>query len=192
MNRKEDIALILLSGGKSTRMGMDKALLDIEGFSFIEKVVKVAGTAVNEILISSNNPVHDLKGALRVSDVKEGQGPLMGLYSCMKASQHSYFLILTCDSPLISEALIQFLLNAHKETYSVSMLTEGNKQYPLIAVYDRQCLATLEIYLNSGKRSVFGFLEKLKVQSIEVPPQFQAQVRNFNRPEDLKYLEKHV
>ncbi len=192
MISKKDIVAILLAGGKSTRMRKDKALLDYEGSSFLAHLVKVSKSIAASTLISSNNVMHQLEGVSRIKDLKENCGPLMGLYSCMSSLDANYFLVLSCDSPLISVELIDYLVNNHEENYDMTMLKSEDHAYPLIAIYNKNCQVSLATYLESNKRSVFGFLEKLKVQSIEVPPQFQSQIRNFNRPEDLKFLEKHV
>ncbi len=192
MINKNDIVAIVLAGGGSSRMGSDKALLNLKGATFLDQVYRAVKDEVSEVIISSNNSLHEIEGVRRIEDLVQNTGPLMGIYSCMEVSTSKFFLVLSCDSPLIKKELINFLVQNHDETFDGSLLKDGDQNYPLIGIYNQGAMISLKSYLDSGKRSVFGFLENLKVQSVEVPGEFQPQIRNFNRPEDLKYLEKHV
>ncbi len=189
---KKNINAIVLAGGSSSRMGQDKAMLNYRGKTFLNQLCDMLKPLVDNIIISSNNPLHEVPGCKRIGDVENDAGPLMGIYSGLAHSDSKYHLVISCDSPLLSSEFMSYLITSHHASLNLTLVKEGDQLYPLIAVYDTRCSHFIKKYLDSGKRRVLGVLEELKVQTIDLPEQFRFQVRNFNSPEDLKYLEKHV
>ncbi|HSO89343.1 MAG TPA: molybdenum cofactor guanylyltransferase, partial [Draconibacterium sp.] len=89
---------IILSGGQSTRMGTDKALLQIKGKTLLERAVEICNPVCNAILISSNNPEHEKYGYQIYPDEIKNCGPLGGIYSCLKKSDTDWNFILSVDA----------------------------------------------------------------------------------------------
>ena len=78
---------IILAGGKSRRMGTDKALLEIEGISLLNKAIQLCEQVCDTIIISSNHSGHKVFGYPVVADEIANCGPLGGIYSCLRKSQ---------------------------------------------------------------------------------------------------------
>ena len=85
---------IILSGGQSTRMGTDKALLQINEKTLLENAIEICKPVCKEILISSNNPEHEKFGYKIIPDEIKNCGPLGGIYTCLKNSNTEWDL---CD-----------------------------------------------------------------------------------------------
>jgi molybdenum cofactor guanylyltransferase len=75
---------IILAGGQSSRMGTDKAMLQIDGKTLMERAIEICKPICHEILISSNNPKHENFGFTVIPDEIKNCGPMGGIYSCLK------------------------------------------------------------------------------------------------------------
>ena len=119
----DTISGILLAGGRSTRMGKDKALLPLPGnqdHSFVEHLASLLALSCREALLVVRDSAQALEyealvpGGVRILvDVIPGNGPLMGLYTGLKAMHplSSHGLVLAVDMPFVQPALISFLLS---------------------------------------------------------------------------------
>jgi molybdopterin-guanine dinucleotide biosynthesis protein A len=106
---------VVLAGGKSSRMGTDKALLKIGGNTMIELALEKfrASPAFTEILVSSNEPERlAFTGASIVCDRTPNLGPIEGILSVLHAARQEYVCFLPCDAPLIPAGLPEILLSA--------------------------------------------------------------------------------
>lgn len=189
---KESIIGIVLAGGTSRRMGEDKASIRFQGISFLDHVCRNLEVHCDQLIISSNNPQHDRKKYIRIQDTLKDAGPLAGILSAMSAKDKSNYIVMTVDSPLVSEELIHYLIDNHDETSIGTVLKSEGKLYPLLGIYHKDIKPLLEEYLNKEERRVMGFLDQLNIQTLEVPKHLKYMIRNFNRPEDLKFLEHYV
>ena len=103
---------IILAGGKSSRMGTNKALLTIDGKTVIERIVNQLEQIVDEIIVVTN-PFHDYEFLQlpMVEDKWKGMGPLAGIEAGLNASTTERNLIVACDMPFISIELGKYLLS---------------------------------------------------------------------------------
>ena len=101
MVKKNNITGIVLAGGKSSRMGLDKGLINMNNQTFIEAIINAMRPLVGDIIIVSNNSDYDQFGYLRINDLIKDSGPMAGLYSGLYFSQSDYNLVLSCDIPFI-------------------------------------------------------------------------------------------
>lgn len=187
---------IILAGGRSQRMGTSKALLplpDQPSKTFLSHLVSTLAPLCAEVLVVARDPAQfediALPGARAVFDEKPGGGPLMGLYSGLKATQSQIALVVAVDMPFVQPALLVFLL-AHSEANTLLVpVVEGVPQV-LLALYPRSILPHIETLLQQGKRAPRALLEVAPVHYIEeaqlreVDPQLRSFV-GINTPEDL-------
>jgi molybdopterin-guanine dinucleotide biosynthesis protein A len=105
------VSAVILAGGKSRRMGRDKALLEFDGKTLIERVIERVRTVSDDIIIVCNDVDTYAKFGVRiVTDVIPGKGSLGGLYSGMLAAREEYALALACDMPFLNDALLRYLI----------------------------------------------------------------------------------
>src|SRR5690606_23061938 len=131
---KKHITGIILSGGKSSRMGSEKGFMSYNGKPFIQHSIEALKPLVMEIIIVSNNVDYDVFGLKRIEDVMENAGPLAGLYSGLHQSKTDYNLVLSCDIPLINTSILQRLVDAIDDDSEIIQIESQGKTMPLIAL----------------------------------------------------------
>ena len=154
-----DFTLIVLAGGASNRMGREKSDLPLDGRTFLEiQIEKGRQLGAKQILISGYRGTRC--GEEIVPDRISGQGPLGGLESCFRRAKTEKCLVLGVDTPLVPvEELYGLLKFAMEEAdKSVTMLCHNGKEESLIAVYDAGLYKQITEFLESGRSSVYRFL----------------------------------
>lgn len=159
------INAIILAGGKNSRMeGRDKAFLEIEGRPIVERLINKFKVLVDEIIVVTNNPQRYSAYPVKlVSDEKPGVGPLMGIYSGLKASSAGYNFVAACDMPFLDTGLVKYMIDS-PHTYDVLIPEIDNQLHPLCGIYSRNCLAVIEEMLTQDRRDVRSIFPKLKVR----------------------------
>src|SRR5450759_1779967 len=132
---------IILAGGRSQRMGTNKALLPLPGQAsetFLARLVSTLAPLCAELLIVARDPAQFahvvLPDTRLVFDEKPGGGPLMGLYSGLNAMQATTALVVAVDMPFVQPALLAFLLDCYKQDTLIVPVVEGIPQV-LLALY---------------------------------------------------------
>ncbi|MBC8120858.1 MAG: molybdenum cofactor guanylyltransferase [Gemmatimonadaceae bacterium] len=187
------LTAIILAGGQSRRMGQDKALLLIAGIPLIRHVADRALQVCTQLLVVTSTPECYrvwLPEAVWVEDLEVGQGPLMGLYSGMRASQTVWNLALGCDTPTLdthwlrgcAEELCQSSVQVH-----ISHSEQGFE--PLTAFYHRDVLRAMETYLAGGQRSFQHFIPTVPHKLLAQP---DLPLQNCNTPEQYTRLRQQL
>jgi len=149
-----NISVGILAGGRSSRMGTNKALLPIKGIPFIETIIKEC-EAFSSILLSVNDiEPYQYLGKKLVQDELEGFGPLEGIYQILKAADTEYTLILATDMPYINKAFLksfsscldkpEILKNQQGEMPGCIVLRAENMLEPLCSLYSKHALPYIE------------------------------------------------
>jgi molybdopterin-guanine dinucleotide biosynthesis protein A len=185
---KKDITGIVLAGGKSSRMGSDKGLINIDNKTFVENVIAAMKPLVNYIIIVSNNTEYDQFGYYRVEDEIKDSGPLAGLYSGLKQSNTKYNLVLSCDIPMIKTKILEKLIEADYKNYEVTQIESQNKTMPLIAIYQKQCMHKCLELLQQDERRLRVAVNQLKTKTIVIDLEYDPFVKNVNNKEDLETI----
>jgi molybdenum cofactor guanylyltransferase len=188
---------IILAGGRSKRMGKNKALLPLPGnpsFTFIEHLSSILTSFCPEVLIvardeadAANYTFQDIR---IVTDKMPDNGPLMGLYSGLSAMHAQHALVIAVDMPFVQPALLSFLLS-QSPTDSLLVPLVNNIPQVLLAVYARAILPLIENRLQQGRHDLRSLLEVAPVRYIEevelrkVDPELHSFV-NVNTPEELR------
>lgn len=179
---KTDASCIILAGGKSQRMGEDKTKLMINGLPMIENVVKQLRPIFETIIISSNKGEElSYLNAPIIRDKTNGNGPLMGIYSCLMESETQKNFVIACDVPEININLIYRLLESSKQADVVIPRHNKGKIEPLFAVYDRNTLPSIAESLKTSKQ-IRAFFDKVKVHYLDTDSTFF----NINTIDDYK------
>ncbi|WP_418792053.1 molybdenum cofactor guanylyltransferase [Phosphitispora sp. TUW77] len=185
---------VVLAGGKSTRMGRDKALIRVTENRMLEGVVKVLAPEFPEIIISSNASSHNIPGTRIIPDTVFGQGPLGGIYTCLKDSGHQVNFVVACDMPFIESRLAVHLVSL-APGYDAVIPRMGGHYQPLFAVYTKKCLPAIETSLNNGRNRIVSFYSKINSRFVgpDEIRQFgdlDMMFFNVNTPGDLNIAQK--
>jgi molybdopterin-guanine dinucleotide biosynthesis protein A len=192
-----DICAIILAGGKSSRMGSNKALLDFGGRPLISILADRIRPITNQILISSNDPTcYEFLNLPVIPDHYRGQGPLAGLHAAMLWHDCLLYMVLACDLPNLRASLLRKLAS-FAEGYDVAIpRTRDGIAHPLCAVYRRTCLPAVENSLVRGDNKMIEILQESSLSIRWVGPeegQFKdADLANINTPEDLQRLKSGI
>lgn len=186
---------IILSGGKSLRMGRDKAFIEVDGIPIIQRIYSIFENIFNEIIIVTNQiePYERFKKALTVSDLIVDHGALGGLYTGLYYSSYPFSFCVACDMPFLNEAIIRYLIKQMDGYDAIVPKTEDGLQ-PLHAIYSKTCLKPIKELLDMGKFKIIDFYPLIRIKIVEEPEfiQFDRMKKSFlniNTPEDLYLLE---
>ena len=169
-------------------MGADKGLIDLNGRSFMTRILKVVAPFVHKTMIVSNDPNYDVFRLKRVSDIIPNAGPLGGIFSGLFYSETEVNLVLSCDVPLINEAVLNTLINGYDSENDVIQLESQGKTIPLIALYKKQCMHPCLASLKKGERRLTKVVATLKTKTILLDKNLDPFVRNINTKNELKAI----
>lgn len=189
----KNVSGIILAGGKSSRLGQNKALIEFEGEPVIQRVVYALQPLVDEIVLATNTPeCFAFLGLRMVADVYVDSGALGGLHAGLSAIQSEYGLTVGCDMPFLNIDLLQYML-LHTMDYDIVMPRIDDFYEPLHAIYARRCLPAIEHSIQSGQRRLLSFASQMNVWYIggDEIDRFDPQHLSFfniNSPDDVKRM----
>lgn len=176
----------MLAGGKSTRMkGIDKSMLPVKGIPLIARIVRQLEPYFSEIIIGANDMAkYQFLGHRVVPDLEEEGGPLMGIYSCLAASDSDLNFITACDIPDISISFIKNMLEL-SEGADIVMPVSGSDRYePLHAIYRKSVIPEAEVLIREKRYRIAELL--LKVNTRFILFEGQNWYRNINYIEEYR------
>src|SRR5579864_1358477 len=134
----EAFSAFILAGGKSTRMGTDKAFLEFEGRTLLARVLEVARSVTPEVHIVGDASKFSAFAPV-VEDVFSGCGPLGGIHAALRSSTTDCNLALAVDLPFVSWTFLRYLMNrAHSAPDAIAVVPRAGGWQPLCAMYRRE------------------------------------------------------
>jgi len=185
----EKATAIIMAGGRSCRMGMDKSMLQIKGRPIIEHIRDQLRGTFNQILISTNEmEKYAFLGCDCVPDKIPNQGPLMGIASALGASANELNFVVACDIPHIDIRFVRKML-IEAQTADMVIPTDGNGKYePLFAIYNKSALKCINQVLSSGKHKISDAFTRCNVKYINLKAK---QFTNLNTMEEYEEFRKN-
>ena len=181
------ISAAVLAGGESTRMGRDKALLDLGGRPLVCHVLDRLRAVSDDVFVVTKRP-HALDGvAVRVvTDDSDAQTPLAGIATALRTARHDHVFVCACDMPFVSTGLVERLAQ-RAIGYDVAVPLRDGRPETLYAVW------STDVVVHADDRAVHRVLEGMRVAWVAVDewsdldPTGKSFV-NINTPEDLARL----
>lgn len=186
---------IVLAGGRSTRMGADKASLTIRNISLLDRAVALLEPLVDDVIVVTRAQERTAGRVRVVADEIRDRGPMAGLLTGLHAVRHPEALVVPVDLPLLPPAFLKYLAeSSYGWDITVPRWRDGIE--PLVGVYAVRCAPLMAAALRSGQGSMQDF-----VTATEVPIRFleEPEVRQFgdparlffnvNTPEDARVVE---
>lgn len=191
----------VLAGGKSERMGQDKAFLSLEpgGPTLLEIVLERLRSVAEDVLIVANDVCrYERFGARVVPDVIPGYGTLSGIHAALTTAQQSHCLIVACDMPLLNLEVLAYMAKQPRDYDVLIPQTPGESRQgnsgqiyqTLHAIYSRRCIVPIAEQLAAGTRQVVGFFPRVDIRVLDrsallaLDPQ-ELTFMNTNTPEAL-------
>jgi molybdopterin-guanine dinucleotide biosynthesis protein A len=180
-----DATAIVLAGGKSSRMGQDKSLIEIDGEPLISLVVGQLKPYFSRILIgAADDGKFDFLELPVIPDKAPNCGPMMGLASTLEASQDELNFVIACDIPDVNVELMQRLMSL-ADGYDCVIPSLGNGMHePLFGVYRKSVLPEASEMLAAGRRRISSLFDRVRVRFVELDE--SGSCVNLNTQEDLK------
>ena len=187
---------VILAGGKSRRMGENKALMRLGDDSLIGHVIRCMRPITDELLLVTNSPTE--YAHLDVSmhgDILPGAGALGGIYTGLTRASHDTVLCVACDSPFLNSNLLVYLVSILRDYDAVMPYTHRNKAQitlqTLCAAYAKRCLPIIASMLEESELRVHALQERAHIKRVS-PEVWQAfdpegmSFFNINTPEDFE------
>ena len=192
---------IILAGGKSSRLGFDKQLLQFNGKHLIDMLLDLLTPVFQEVILVSNTPeLHRNRPCRVVKDTLSGCGPLGGLHAGLTAASFPICYLTACDMPWISVPYIRYLLECQRmHPESEAFVTRlGDMLEPMNGLYARATASQAEMLLKESRRKMSALLDA--VHTYYVPEVIARRYSvdwvmfdNINTPEDLaRFLKQGV
>ena len=191
MSAASEVAAFILAGGKSTRMGEDKAFVMLEGRTLLARVINSARSVTPNVRIIGD-PAKFASFAPVVEDIFPGCGPLAGIHAALHDTSADLTIILAVDLPFVSPALLRFLIErAEQSPASAAIVPRVDQLWqPLCAVYRRQFAGPAESALRAGHYKIDPLFSESTTHAIEERDLQDAGLSprlflNVNTPQDL-------
>jgi molybdenum cofactor guanylyltransferase len=185
------VSLIILAGGKSLRMGTNKAHLDWNAMRFIDVLVeKGKQMGFGEIILSGNRD--KIEGCRNVPDLLPSRGPLGGMHSCLLVSSFDNALLVPVDCPGISIKTMEALVDMHiDQGNEITLLKHGSRLEPLIGMYNTAFHQKIYPIIEYGGAPVFRALDRGVIHVYQMQ-EAEPGVLNLNTKEAyLAWMEQH-
>ena len=191
MDGISDVTAFILAGGKSTRMGSDKAFVTLDGRTLLARALELARSVTPDVHIVGD-PAKFARFGPVVEDLFPECGPLGGIHAALRASQTDLNLLLAVDLPFVSTEFLQYLIRRARSiaAATVTVVRASGGWQPLCAVYRQEFADAAEADLAAGRYkidSLFATQRTLVIDEGELksagfsPDMF----RNLNTPEEL-------
>ncbi len=182
------LSAIIIAGGKSRRMGIDKKKMIYRNQTLLQKTVALAEYFTHDIIISSNNPNELFYRT--IADEIDDIGPLGGLFSCLKYAQQQHILVLPVDMPLLDKQIIQYLLNQADKQKMINVYNVNNRLQMLVGIYNKGILPLIEKQIELKDYKLRNLLQKSAYHLID-GSNFADKFININTPEQWAALQKN-
>ncbi len=206
-----EVGIVILAGGKSSRMGTNKALLPIQGLPNIERLRDelaarvphdgiLLASRVSKVIVVTNEPdEYQFLGEMTVSDRHPGKGPLAGIQVGLDASPSDWNLVVACDMPFASAEAGRFLLQQAMTGSAIDAVVPviHDRLHPLFAAYHKRSAEKIEDMLIADRLRMIYLLEQLQVKQVTERdfPSFIDVDRvffNMNRPADWEQARQWI
>jgi molybdopterin-guanine dinucleotide biosynthesis protein A len=183
----QSLTAIILCGGAGRRMGgRDKPLLDLDGKPFVAWIAQRLNDRVSHVIISANRNLEAYAGLGEViPDDGEGRGPLEGIATCAGHCRTPFLFVCPGDAPHLDAAVVDRLAQAQKKTDAPAVVaSDGSRRQNLHLLMKSNQGIRIRRYLESGRRSVSGWLDEIGAVAVEMPD-LAGSFRDYDSSDDL-------
>jgi molybdenum cofactor guanylyltransferase len=192
-----DATGFITAGGRSTRMGQDKAWLDLGGRAMIEYVIDALASVTPKLAIIANSTEYERLGYPVFADLHAGIGPLEAIRTALSNSVTSPAVLVGCDLPFVTAGLINRILNIPGDHYATVPIGADGKLEPLCAIYRPEALPIVTDLISRGERRVSLLFDRVPTRLVSFDelrdlPGSKLFFENINTPEDFERARKTV
>lgn len=185
----EDVTGVILAGGRSSRMGRDKATLEVGGMTLFERTLEILRTFFPAVLIAGDRPDLARPQVPCYPDRYPGSA-LGGLYTGLLEAATDWIFVAPCDMPNVDPAIVRLLLE-RRAGHDVVLPRTASGLEPLFALYRKSCLDPMRAMLEAGEYRIYDFYGQVRVRYVdemELPPGWRRGLLNINTPDEYRQL----
>lgn len=195
-NDRPDMTGVILVGGKSRRMGKDKAFLEVSGKPLFERVLALFRESFHRILLMGDRRERFAGYGLPVFEDIVSGGALGGLHAGLYYARTAYVFVAPCDLPFPNKSVLDHICSLRHGYDAVVPATRHGVE-PLFALYSKKCLEPTKRLLESGNLCVYDFYPQVRVRYVsgEELASLDREGKSFlniNTPEEYALLEKRL
>ncbi len=192
------LSVAVLAGGASRRFGTDKAMIRLcpNGRTLLELVADLGRDIAEDVFVVGHSRYASVVPDLRiVPDERPGEGPLAGIKTALESTPASHVLVLACDMPCLSRALLQWMVDSISGRDVSMPRTQDGRWHPMPAIYGRTALPGIRACIDSGQHAIISLLERVAVQEfpeaelLRFDPQLES-LFSLNCPEQLEHASR--
>ena len=170
MTYPTNVTGVVLAGGRSRRLGRDKAVELVGGEPLISRVIGRMSEVANEIVVVVNGSERASQlplpqNAMVVVDAYPDKGSLGGIFSGLKAGREDWAIVVACDMPFVNVALLRHILEQADECDAVVPILDGRPE-PIHAAYSKACLPAIEKKILADDLKIAGFFDDVRVKYV--------------------------
>ena len=179
----------ILAGGRSSRMGRDKALLKLDGSPFVSHVATTLREIFDRVILVANDPsAYGFLGLKTIGDIYQDCGPLGGIHSALVHAGSADIFVTACDTPFVTRELVRYVVGFDSDA-PARIPSFGQQLHPLCGIYTQNCLPFIVERLEVRRLRVVDFVEGIHAAVIpissDLPFYREDLFANFNSPEDF-------
>ncbi|MFD1360515.1 molybdenum cofactor guanylyltransferase [Lentibacillus salinarum] len=157
---------VILSGGRSSRMGTNKSLLDIDGKTAIEQIANELKKCSHETAVITNEPaIYEFLGLNLYQDRYQDKGPLAGIESALHHVDADVYFFAACDMPFIHQGVYRHLWQAMNGADAVIPI-HNDRMHPLSGIYTKNVLPHIQMLLEHDERKIRALFEHIDVHYV--------------------------
>ncbi len=194
----DDLSAFVLAGGKSSRMGSDKAFLELNGSTLLARTLRLAKAVTKNLsIVGAREKFESSERELQVpviEDIYREQGPLAGIHAALRGTRTELNLVISVDMPFLESRFLEFLVTQARSCDAIVTVPRANGSFqPLCAVYRPQFREVAQRALDQGNNKIGALfsasevsvriIEEDEIRKLAFDP---AMFHNLNTPEDLR------
>jgi molybdopterin-guanine dinucleotide biosynthesis protein A len=180
---------VVLAGGKSSRMGRDKALIELDGITLLDRAVELLRPHAREILVMGDPAKYAPAHATVIADEQPDRGPLGGITTALARARYVRLLVVACDMPELNDRLLGFLKTELDKGFDAVVPKNGDRIEPLAAAYHRHAIEAFQACLKEGVLKMGDAIGRVNTSFLPIEPGTKAWpaglFRNLNALTDL-------
>ncbi len=182
---------VILSGGRSSRMQQDKALLPFGGYdSLAEFQYRRLSQLFSKVYISSKNNKFDFNVEI-IEDIYKSSSPLVALVSIFELLEEiEEIFLLSVDAPFVDKSVIDILYKNNSSVYDVVVAQSSNGLEPLCAIYHRSCLVEAKKALDANRHKLHSLFKNLNIKIVKI--ENASVFMNLNYPSEYEQAKKSL
>ena len=185
MSNKTGLSAVILVG-RSTRMGRDKALLELGGQTFISRLAQEFSVCDEVFVSGPSGRDYSGYGLKVVEDEHQGIGPMEGIRQSLRHAASDHVFICACDMPFVRREMIRYLAGFISPDCDACVFRSEGRVHPLCGIYSRTALPVAEEMIAEGKYRMMELLSRVRTRYVDLSGSGLAgeALANINTPED--------